>query len=200
LSTRVIAAGFLSLLISSTLVMVPPGTAHASGFAGWTGHAGHTKRPQFRPWQPRVEQRAIDARWRPHRATGPQAAATRYAAAPPRQAPLIAPEPRYTAPVTRAFARSVNAGVRFRPNSRAAVAPADQVQTTPATLVENPGLHRQFRPKPERKRVSYEELQARSGASNPQSWPTYAAQPVYGSPTSTAMAPVAGYPSYWRTW
>jgi hypothetical protein len=188
------------VLIGSTLVMASPGAAHASGFAGWTGHTGHTKRPQFRPWQPRVEQRANDARWRPHRATGPQAAATRYAAAPSRQAPLIAPEPRYTAPVTRAFARSVNAGVRFRPNSRAAVAPADQVQTAATTLVTNPGLQRQFRPKPERNRLTYEQLQARSGAANPRSWPSYAAQPMYGSSTSTAMAPVTGFPGYWRTW
>jgi hypothetical protein len=200
LSQRIIAAGFLTVLISSTLAVVLPGAAHASGIAAWAGSAGHSKRPHFRPWQPRVEQRANDARWRPHRATGPQSAVTRYAAAPSRQAPLIAPEPRYTAPVTRAFARPANVGVRFRPNSRAAVTPADQVQTTPTAVVAHPGLHRQFRPKPERKRASYEELQARTGAASPRSWPSYASQPMYGASTSTAMAPVAGFPSYWRTW
>jgi len=199
LSARIVTAGFLGALFGLSLVAVSPVAVHAAGTGAWSGHVAPAKRPHFRPWQPRVEQRANDARWRPHRAAGPRGLTTRYTAAA-RQAPLIAPEPRYTAPVTRAFARSVNVGVRFRPNSRAAVAAADRVQTTPTAASVDHQLQSQFRPRPERQRPSYEELQATSSGAAQRPWSLYPNQPAFGSTRSTAMAPTAGFPPYWRSW
>lgn len=194
---RILTAGIVSFAVTG-IASVAPETATASGMGAWYGQA-NSSRVQFRPWQPRQPQRQADARWRPHHRAGSASTPTpRYQAAP-RQPALIATERRYSAPVSRAFARSVNVGVRFRPNSRVASSPADRVQTTPQPVPPDRHLQSQFRPSPPSRRMTYEQMQAQRPALR--SWSPYTNVAGYGVSTATdGSSSVAGYPAYWRTW
>jgi hypothetical protein len=198
LLARIFAAGILSF---TALAAFGPGTATAAGASSWTGYANQA-RLQFRPWQARTERRVSDQRWRPlHRSVPPAQPAPRYQPAPRQQPALIASEPRYSAPVSRAFARSVNVGVRFRPNSRAAVAAADRVQTTPQAILTDPVLQSQFRPSAQKRRQTYEELQAKRPS--PGSWNPYTRMARYDLPKPTrdsGSADASSYSPYWRSW
>lgn len=182
--------------------VVAPIPVSAAGSSAWTGYANQG-RIQFRPWQARSERHVSNERWRPHhRSPSSKNPAPRYQTALRQHPALIAPESRYSAPVSRAFARSVSAGVRFRPNSRAAVAAADRVQTTPQAVMLDPSLQSQFRPSEQKRRSTYEQLQAARPSTG--SWNPYTRVARY-DPTLTQasrdmMSGSTASPIYWRSW
>lgn len=196
---RIFAAGIASWAVFFAMT---PSSAMAAGTSAWTGYSIQA-RSQFRPWQSRSEQRVSDQRWRPHhRSFSSTSPAPRYQPAQRQQPGLIAPEPRYSAPVSRAFARSVGVGVRFRPNSRAAVAAAGRVQTTPQAVMLDPALQSQFRPSEQKRRSTYEQLQAARPSTG--GWNPYTRVARYDPAlTRASRDKVSGgsaSPTYWRSW
>lgn len=158
---RIIAAGTLVTLSASLVLSFSPATAQAAGYAGWSGYTTQSRRPQFRPWQPRTVDRSQGLRWRPPSGAIRQPGPARYPSAA-RQPALLAAESRYPAPVTRAFARPANVGVRFRPNGRSAPAGRLHSPDRAGGTSADAALQAQFRPKPSKKHLTYEQLQARS--------------------------------------
>lgn len=194
---RVIVAGTFFSVSSLLMVGLLPAAAQAAGYAGWSGYASQVKRPQFRPWRPRSEFRASNHRWRPPARSVPQNTTQRYASAN-RQAPLLVTESRYSAPVSRAFARPANVGVRFRPNSRGAARGSLPTGDVAQQALPASALHAQFRPKPAERRLTYEEMQAKRRISQP-SRVTY---PNARYPMATAGSSLIGSfaPSWGTGW
>lgn len=189
---RIVAVGVIAIAVFSGL----PGLAQATGVSGWTSGYPQSKRPMFRPWQPRAQHDQRHMRWRPQqRATGYASPAPRYQAAS-RQPALILPE-RSSPPVTRAFARSSTSGVRFRPNGRIGSGPSGIGPNVPIVEVATPGLQSQFRPQT-RQRVPYEQLQARVDSTR-HYWTPYGSAAGISAPAAAFQAPSARA-GYWRTW
>lgn len=197
LAKMVVVVGFLGL--SSSLLLGGVSPAEAAGYAGSTGYATQAKRPQFRPWQTRSQNRNQD-RWRPNGVSSLPRYSARFGAGS-RQPALLNRESRYIPPAGRSFAHPASAGARFRPHGHLTVGvdPAGFNPVPQQERVRRPmGLasQSQFRPRPSWKRQTYEQLQ--STAVQRPNWTsrTYAgaADPGGGTgivPTSRA--------SYWRT-
>jgi hypothetical protein len=189
LFARIIAVATIAL----TGTLAVPGHSQAAGAGAWSGPYHQSKRPIFRPWQDRSQYaRQPEMRWRPQRrVAGYRSPAPRYQAVA-RQPALIQPESRFSAPASRAFARSATSGVRFRPHGRGSSAPVASVAATPLPAPADNRLQGQFRPET-RKRMSYEELQAQADT-------TRQARAAFGMPgPSVGRAPLPMM-AYWRNW
>ena len=184
-----IALGFSTL---ASLGLSPLSAAQAA-YPSWSVYAGQVKRPQFRPWY-RGEPQSLAGRWRPQMA----APAERRRAQPASRdrtlrQPLFAGGrtwARKAVPVTR----GQDLGVRFRPDER--VSPYQQTgqpQGGEPLSAEQSQLHSQFRPTRNKRKKTYEELQANNAHRAP------AMAPAMPYPMVTA-APLHGYPGYWRGW
>ncbi len=182
---RILVAGSFFSVCSLLALGLLPSTAQAGGYAGWSGYTSQAKRPQFRPWQQRGELRVTEQRWRPPARSSYQGATSRYASAN-RQTPLLVTESRYSAPVSRAFARPASVGVRFRPNSRSVQSGGLPNGEAAQQVLPDRTLHAQFRPKPTKKRLTYEQIQANSRANA--TWPTYAGSRYPAAPAVSSMA------------
>jgi len=183
---RILVAGSFFSVCSLLALGLLPSTAQAGGYAGWSGYTSQAKRPQFRPWQQRGELRVTEQRWRPPARSSYRGTPSRYASAN-RQAPLLVTESRYSAPVSRAFARPASVGVRFRPSSRGVQGGGLPTGDTARQVLPDRTLHAQFRPKPTKQRLTYEQIQANSRASS--AWPTYAGSRY---PTAPAVSSMVG--------
>ena len=190
LFARILAAGTLTFAVFSVF----PGAAQATGLSGWAGSHQPSKRPLFRPWQERAQTGQRVMRWRPQpRSIRYAVPAPRYQAAS-RQPALIVPD---RAPVSRAFGRSVKAGVRFRPTSRNGVGRMTNATNQPLAGVSAPGVQSQFRPE-HRQRLPYERLQANAGTTH--QFRTPFTNRARNTTTSAAIRPSAPRTGYWRSW
>lgn len=188
---RIVAVASL-LLVGSLLV---PGLSQAAGSSGWAGGYHQVKRPQFRPWHGRASVQQPQARWRPHPRTATfSSRIPRYHAAAGRPA-LIEPDLRQNAPVSRAFARSATAGVRFRPSGRQGAGQIADDQPIPRVLAPDPRRYTQFRPD-SRERLTYEQLQANASSKAPV-WSPYELAAGTRPAGNRRAVP---RPGSWRAW
>jgi hypothetical protein len=194
---RILVAGSLVSVCSLLVLGMTPSVAQASGYAGWSGYTSQVKRPQFRPWQPRGDSRITEQRWRPPARSSYQGTTSRYVSANRQAPPLLVTESRYSAPVSRAFARPASVGVRFRPNSRGAQRGGLPTGEAAQQVLPDPALHAQFRPKPTNKRPTYEQMQANSRTTY--TWPTYAGSryPIAPAGSSLMGAFAPGWGAGW---
>ena len=176
--------GLSSVLTLGTAVFVPAGAAHPS----WSGYAGQTKRPLFRPWS-RYSRRSAALRWRPQPqpVTSSRSAAASIAAGASgiSSEPLFGHSPGGVWPLQPRR----NPDWRFRPSQRG---PA---QLAGASGRDQAGkrLHAQFRPPRVKRQQSYEEMQSEAVHPPPARVPGM----VYGTLAASGMH---GYRTHWPRW
>ena len=185
----------LGLSVLASLCVSPLSAAQAA-YPSWYSYAAQSKKPMFRPWTredgrnltPRSQNRmgvyrapagrAMDRR--PHSNGWPRHNVQQTFS--PHRAGA-----RKAVPITR----GQELGLRFRPDERAS--PYDQSHL-PADAMKPSGdlleLHSQFRPAPQRRKPSYEELQAES----------LREPPVPGPAMPYPALPIPPAPVYRRAW
>ena len=155
----------------ANLVPMASSTAHA-GYSPWSGHGGYGQRVQFRPWSHRGRQ-APTPRWRPQAATTSRMARSLDRLGSPLISAAKAGGPAVGAyaavPSARRDGSSVVNRVHFRPSGRPASPGRD-----PAAQGFASAPRSQFRPAPQRRRPTYEQLMA-AKSRNPVSFPRYPA-------------------------
>lgn len=193
--TRMLPVGVAAVLAGLFCVGLSPLSAAQAAYPTSSSYGSQAKRPQFRPWS-RAEPQVPTARWRPQAAPASRALTTRNS------------RPQYTTFATRstrAFAGSrAQAGQRYaapqipmqRPGQ---VFRPDDRQTQPGDWAArgdaSPGwgqLQSQFRPTDNRRKRSYEQVQAAGGG-----------HPMYGARGAGYAVPLPVPPIYrghWPRW
>jgi hypothetical protein len=194
---RILSIGLtLGLSVLTSAGLSPWSTAQGA-YPAWVAHAGHAKRPQFRPWS-RTHASAVVSRWRPHTAAGARAASptpfSRSPVTPHRDAAAAAlvvverTQPRKAGPTSRAQ----ELGVRFRPDGQGSaqgllLPPDDGLQDGYRSRLQS-----QFRPARVKRKRTYEQLQGQRVAYQPPGGRT--PYPVLPTP------PLGAYGGYWPAW
>ena len=177
--------------------LAPWSAAHAASPVG-LAHASHPKRPQFRPWY-RTQQRAPLGRWRPQpKAGGRVPAPSRVGRALPSpqgvpfaNALLSAERDRYRKAEPVVLGREL--GTKFRPPGRASAGEPLLARHIGVAGSEQARLHAQFRPTRAKRRLTYEQLQARATRYRP-------GTAAGGSYASSAAPLRTAYHGYWPVW
>ena len=182
-----VLVGFSSVLTLGTAVFSPADAAHPA----WSGYAGQTKRPLFRPWS-RYPRRSAALRWRPQPqpVTAARSAASAIAAGVPAVStePLFGQSPEAVAAWPMRTQR--NQDWRFRPDQRGSAQVADLSGQGRADMHAS-RLHAQFRPPRIKRQRSYEEMQLQAGYAHP------SGGMVYGM---LAGAGAQAYRPHWPRW
>lgn len=198
---RMLYVGLVLGISALASLGLSPLSAAEGAHPGWSAHPTQAKRPQFRPWD-RVESQSPLARSR-RQAIAPSTRASaasggqRYPATTTfgggaRQAVFSANRSggRKAVPVTR----GKDLGFRFRPDERES--PYGQSAMPPdgdQSDAYQSELQSQFRPAQNRRKLTYEELQAESVSPQPMVAPAM--------PYPTMPPPLPGYGGgYWRDW
>lgn len=160
-------------------------TAYA-GHSAWSGHGGYGQRVQFRPWSHHSRQ-APTPRWRPHIAANRRATRSLDRLGSPLISAVRARDPvvRAYAAIPRTDRDPARVGnlTHFRPDGRHAPRRNGVVTPDPASA-----LQAQFRPAPQRRKATYEQLMA-ARPRNPASFPRY--------PAGFPIPPRGRYAAYW---
>lgn len=179
--------GLSSVLTLGTAVFAPAVAAHPA----WSGYAGQTKRPLFRPWS-RYPRRSAALRWRPQ--PQPLTAARSAASAIAAGMPAVSTEPLsgHSPGVGAAWPMRTqrNQDWRFRPDRRGSAQAASRSGHGRADMRAS-RLRAQFRPPRVKRQRSYEEMQSEAGYPHP------AGGMVYGT---LAASGAQGYRPHWPRW
>lgn len=183
--------GLSSVLTLGTAVFTPADAAHSA----WSGYAGQTKRPLFRPWS-RYPRRSAALRWRPQ--PQPVTAARSAASAIAAGASGVSTELLFgRSPAVGAawpMRTQRNPDWRFRPDQRGPAQRASQVADRSGRgLADKRALrmHAQFRPPRVKRHRTYEEMQSEAGYAHPSGGMDYSTLAVSGA---------QGYRAHWPRW
>lgn len=180
---KMLTAGVL--ITAANLAPFASSTAYA-GHSPWSKHGGYAQRVQFRPWSHRSRQ-APAPRWRPQATSKPRVARSLDRFGSPLVGAAKAREPvvgSYAAiPRAGRIGASVGNLVHFRPNVRYAPQRGDIVTRGLGSAQPS-----QFRPAPQRRKPTYEQLVAATSR-NSVSFPRY--------PAGFPLPPRDRYDAYW---
>lgn len=198
---RMLSVGLAIGLANLVSLGIAPLSAAQAAAPVWSAYNSPGKRPQFRPWQ-RTEHVAPAARWRP------SSPATQWRAMPGGDSRRVLSDTRahsqrifnpphydmnarYAAPITA----QQQPATRFRPDRRQPTFDDRAMRDDLPAATSGQELQSQFRPADNRRKPTYEQMQAASRSPAR----AYGAPPAaYGAPMFAAPPPV--FAGYWPAW